>query len=31
MAKVYNKKVRLRVFKKEDLVLKKISLVLEEY
>jgi hypothetical protein len=30
MAKAYNKKVRPRVFKKGDLILKKISLVSRE-
>jgi hypothetical protein len=30
MAKVYNKKVRSRVFKEKDLVLKKISLASRE-
>jgi hypothetical protein len=31
MAKAYNKKVRPRVFKEGDLILKKISLVSREY
>jgi hypothetical protein len=30
MTKAYNKKVKSRVFKEEDLILKKISLVSEE-